>query len=182
MMQRGRQLIKVITDTFHRNSWVVINAGSEKRRNGWWVEADTTYPSLEQLVHTLYCETLKKLYFVWKFHDAIILLFFLSLLYLLLVFGAPTAARAFELFTCFKRSQFGTDLRQCLCFSNSAVPFSITLFILSIFLLTWMERCWLVKTNHMTIQQTSGWKWNRVVRQWNKMIKLMICIGPDSRM
>ena len=34
------------------------------------------------------------------------------------VFGAPTAPRAFELLTRFKRSQFGTDLRQCLRFRN----------------------------------------------------------------
>ena len=52
-------------------------------------------------------------------------------------------------------SQFGTDLRQCSCISNSAatsLSFSITIFIPSIFPLSWMGRCWLPKTNHMTIQ------------------------------
>ena len=80
---------------------------------------------------------------------------FFSLLYLYLVFGAPTAPRAFELLTRFKRSQFGTDLRQCPCISDSTAPspsFSITPFIPSIFPLSWMGRCWLAKTNHMTIQ------------------------------
>ena len=83
------------------------------------------------------------------------LLIFLSLLYLFLpIFGAPTAPRAFELLTGFKRSQFGTDLRQYLCISNSTAPspsFSITPFIPSIFSLSWMGRCWFAKTNHMTI-------------------------------
>ena len=37
-------------------------------------------------------------------------------------FAAPTAPRDFELLTRFKRSQFGTDLRQCACISDSAAP------------------------------------------------------------
>ena len=107
------------------------------------------------------------------------------------MFGAPTAPRAFELLTRFKRSQFGTDLRQCLCISDSAtqsLSFSITPFIPSIFLLTWMGECWLAKTNHMTIQPLyftdvmSDWKGIRIVPQWNEMIKLMICVGPDTKM
>ena len=87
--------------------------------------------------------------------DAITLLFFLSLLYSYPVFGAPTAPRAFELLTHFKRSQFGTDLRQCSGFSDSVsifLSFVITLFISFNLPLTWMGRCWLAKTNHMTIQ------------------------------
>ena len=83
-------------------------------------------------------------------------LIFFSLLDLFLpVFGAPTAPRAFELLTHFKQSQFGTDLRQCSCISDSAAPslsFSIPPFLQSIFPLSWMGRCWLAKTNHMTIQ------------------------------
>ena len=62
-----------------------------------------------------------------------------DLLYLYPVFGAPTAPRAFELLTRFKRSQFGTDLRQCVCISDSAaasLSFSITPFLHSIFLLS----------------------------------------------
>ena len=50
------------------------------------------------------------------------------------VFGAPTAPRAFELLTRFKRSRFGTDLRQCACISVSAAPslsFSISSFLQS---------------------------------------------------
>ena len=56
-------------------------------------------------------------------------LFFLSLfIYSSLVFGAPTAPRAFEPLTRFKRSQFGTDLRQCSCRSDF-LSFFITVFI-----------------------------------------------------
>ena len=45
----------------------------------------------------------------------------LKFIYLFLpVFGAPTAPRAFELLTRFKRSQFSTDLRQCSCISDSS--------------------------------------------------------------
>ena len=86
---------------------------------------------------------------------AITLLFFLSLLYSYPVFGTPTAPRAFQLLTRFKWSQFGTDLRQCSCFSDSVsifLSFCITLFISFNLPLTWMGRCWLAKTNHMTIQ------------------------------
>ena len=86
----------------------------------------------------------------------------LSLLYLFPVLGTTTAPRAFELLTRFKQSQFGTDLRQCSSFSNSTEPsfsFSITLFIPSIFLLSWMRRCWLAKTHYMTIQPPCSWKY-----------------------
>ena len=54
------------------------------------------------------------------------------------------APRAFELLTRIKRTQFGTDLRQCSCFSDSVstfLSFFTTLFIPFIFLLTWMGRC-----------------------------------------
>ena len=50
---------------------------------------------------------------VWLHH-----LKFTLFIYSYPVFGAPTAPRAFELLTHFKRSQFGTDLRQCSCFSD----------------------------------------------------------------
>ena len=65
--------------------------------------------------------------------DLLKLTLFISLF---LVFGAPTAPRAFELLTHFKWSQFGTDLRQCACISDSAAPslsFSIPPFLQSIF-------------------------------------------------
>ena len=82
----------------------------------------------------------KSVLFVTTFDNVITLLFFLNLLYLFFpVFGTPTAPRAFELFTRFKRSRFSTDLRQCSCFSDTVSIFLslfITLFILSIFLLT----------------------------------------------
>ena len=54
---------------------------------------------------------------------SVIASFFLSLLYSYPFFGAPTAPRAFELLARFKRSQFGTDLRQCSCFSDSVSIF-----------------------------------------------------------
>ena len=91
------------------------------------------------------------------------------------VFGGPTAPRAFELLARFKRSQFGTDLRQCACISDSAAPslsFSITPFIPSIFPLSWMGRCWLAKTNHMTIQPPCSRKytflvaWTLILATW----------------
>ena len=74
--------------------------------------------------------------FCFSTYSAITLLFFLSLLYSYPVFGAPTAPRAFELLAHFNQSQFGTDLRQCSCFSDSVsifLSFFITLFIIFYF-------------------------------------------------
>ena len=121
----------------------------------------------------------------------IVLLIFTLFIYSYPDFGAPTAPRAFELLTRFKRSQFGSDLRQWSCFRNFflfSLSFSVTLFIQCILPLTWMGRCWLAKTNHMTIQLryftdvTPDSKLIRIVRQCNEMIKLMICVGLDARM
>ena len=54
------------------------------------------------------------------------------------VFATSTAPRALELLTRFKRSQFGTDLRQCSCFSDSeatSLSLSISFFLHSIFVI-----------------------------------------------
>ena len=104
------------------------------------------------------------------------LLIFLSLLYFITVFGTPTAPRAFELLTRFTRSQFGTNLRQCACISDSAAPslsFSITPFLQSIFQLSWMGRCWLAKTNHMTIQPPCSRKCTSLVA-WTLMLAIRL--------
>ena len=104
-------------------------------------------------------------------------LFFLSLLYSYPFFGAPTAPRAFELLTRFKWSQFGTDLRQCLCFRNFFL-FSFFFFhsLYSVYFAIDLNGEMLIGQNESRLFSS-----RRVVRQWNEM-KLMICVGSDPKM
>ena len=89
-------------------------------------------------------------------HVQFITLLFLSLFYLFILTRFLAPLLLLELLSywhALNGTQFGTDLRQCSCFRNFflfSLSFSITLFIQCILPLTWMGRCWLAKTNHMT--------------------------------
>ena len=45
----------------------------------------------------------------------------------------------------------------------------------------WQKRITTIQPRYFT-DVTSDWKGIRIVRQWNKMIQLMICVSPDARM